>query len=405
MLKSLTFGGSLVLLASAGFAQQQFTAQPAKDLKHAGVYHMATGTWTRTGQHANLGPKVLYTNTAQSGFYGVNQLPGNGPVWTDEGRVPSTGGHANAKADSYTVNGFDFAYCSNESSGVQNGAIAFYDCYTTCTDPTGLPTLLSGTFALPGGNTAGALCWIVTFDLTGSTDEFTLSGDCDGVFDGTTALDNFGWTISLQDVGGGGLNGPILNGDPNNFPYGDGTYYQNAGATIGSGLGTQDRFWSGENNGCYWFGGYPSGNPFGSFWLTLYGDNAGGGLGTKYCTANNNSTGSPADLTMTGTSAAAGDVTLTSSPVPNQPGIFFHAANQAQLPFGNGFLCATGNIIRGAVVGGVANTATYVYDNSDAKHSLQNFVGATRNFQHWYRDPMGGGALYNTSNAINWTIQ
>jgi hypothetical protein len=135
-----------------------------------------------------------------------------------------------------------------------------------------------------------------------------------------------------------------------------------------------------------------------------YGD-CDGGLGTKYCTANANSTGSPADIAASGTaSAAAGDLTLDSSPVPDQNGIFFHGMSPSQTPFGNGFLCASGNINRGAVIAGSGNLATYTYDNSDAKHSLGGFAGMTRHFQYWFRDPMGGGALFNTSNAISIAI-
>ncbi len=131
-----------------------------------------------------------------------------------------------------------------------------------------------------------------------------------------------------------------------------------------------------------------------------------GGLGSKYCTANANSTGSPADLSASGSaSSGAGDLTLTSAPVPNQNSIFVHGMNQSQTPFGNGFMCTTGDITRGAVVLAAGNTATYTYDNSDAKHSLAAFIGMTRNFQHWFRDPMGGGALFNTSNAMSITIQ
>jgi len=131
----------------------------------------------------------------------------------------------------------------------------------------------------------------------------------------------------------------------------------------------------------------------------------GAGIGTKYCTANVNSTGSPADLSASGsTSSGASGLILTSMPVPNQSGIFFHGANPSQVPFGNGFLCAIGGIVRGAVVTGVGNVATYTYDNTDAKHSLAAFIGSTRNFQYWFRDPAGGGAFCNTSNAISVVI-
>ncbi len=129
------------------------------------------------------------------------------------------------------------------------------------------------------------------------------------------------------------------------------------------------------------------------------------GIGWKYCTANPNSTGSPADLSAAGSaSSGAGDLLLTSSPVPNQNGIFFHGANPSQVPFGNGFLCTTSGILRGAIVMGVSNVATYAYDNSDAKHSLAAFIGSTRNFQHWFRDPAAGGAFLNTSNAMSITV-
>jgi hypothetical protein len=128
----------------------------------------------------------------------------------------------------------------------------------------------------------------------------------------------------------------------------------------------------------------------------------GGSLGTKYCVANNNSTGSPADIAASGSaSSAAGDLTLTSAPVPNQNGIFFHGDNQVSIPFGNGFMCTSTGVVRGNVVLASGNSASYTYDNSGPKRSLSAFISTTRNFQHWTRDPMGGGAQHNTSNAIS----
>jgi hypothetical protein len=124
-------------------------------------------------------------------------------------------------------------------------------------------------------------------------------------------------------------------------------------------------------------------------------------IGTKYCSANLNSTGSPADISASGsTSSFAGDLTLEASPVPNKPGIFYHGANQIQAPFGNGFICVAGSVKRGAIVFATGNLATYTYDNSNAKHDLSAYVSLNRKFQFWHRDPMGGGAFFNTSNAI-----
>ncbi len=129
----------------------------------------------------------------------------------------------------------------------------------------------------------------------------------------------------------------------------------------------------------------------------------GGGLGTKYCTATNNSTGAPADISASGSaSSSAGDLMLTASPVTNQQGLFFHGFGQTQVPYGQGFLCVYGGIVRGNVIVAFGNTATYTYDNSDAKHILAPFIGSTRHFQYWFRDPPGGG--YNFSNAISIAI-
>ncbi len=129
------------------------------------------------------------------------------------------------------------------------------------------------------------------------------------------------------------------------------------------------------------------------------------GVGWKYCTANANSTGAPANLGATGSaSSSASNLVLSSSSVPNQNGLFFHGSNQAQLPFGNGVLCTTGGLVRGAVVIGVGNVATYTYDNTDPLHSVAAFVGITRYFQYWFRDPLGGGAMFNTSDAMSIVI-
>jgi hypothetical protein len=124
--------------------------------------------------------------------------------------------------------------------------------------------------------------------------------------------------------------------------------------------------------------------------------------GDNYCTATSNSTGQPGGLSASGSaSSAAGDLTLNAQPVPNQTGIFFHGANQTQVPFGNGFLCVSGNLKRGTVTSGSGNLATYTYDNSNSRHDLSAHVGSNRNFQFWFRDPMGGGAQYNTTNGLS----
>ena len=128
-------------------------------------------------------------------------------------------------------------------------------------------------------------------------------------------------------------------------------------------------------------------------------------LGTIYCISTINSTGAAAEIRASGSpSVSAGDLTLTASNVPNGFGIFFHGANQVQVGFGNGYLCAAGGLRRGQVLSATGNQAAYVYDNSIRARDLSDFVGTDRNFQYWFRDTMGGGAFHNTSNAITISI-
>ncbi len=245
-------------------------------IRHAGTYHFATGTWTRGSNPEEGARKVLYNNSALSGHLDPFASPAD-LSWTDEGRIPSSTGHSGASADRYIVKGFTMGYCSFYPDPLEYGHIDFYNRYASCTDPLNLTPIASFSLELPGSNSVDT-CWIVTFDLEGPDYEFLIDGDADGIFDGTTALDNFGWTLSLNSSPGALLDPvPLLAGDPNNYAYGDGTYYQNSGASSATGLGTLDQFWLSDaaatiSNGCYWMEGYTKYQPFSSFYLKMYGD-------------------------------------------------------------------------------------------------------------------------------------
>jgi hypothetical protein len=126
-----------------------------------------------------------------------------------------------------------------------------------------------------------------------------------------------------------------------------------------------------------------------------------GGLGTAYCEATANSTGFGAQISSYGSaSVSANNFTLRAGPVPNQFGLFFHGANKNQIPFGNGFLCVTGGIVR-------LNPPT-ISSGGFATRPV-NLIGGgfgpgTRQFQYWFRDPAGGGAAFNTSNGLSVTF-
>jgi hypothetical protein len=136
----------------------------------------------------------------------------------------------------------------------------------------------------------------------------------------------------------------------------------------------------------------------------LYMDVGCSEVGTSYCQAGLSSAGIGRISAWCSASAGEGRMMLLATPVPNQNGIFFHGANQAELPFGNGYLCTTGGLVRGTIAKATGKLAKYRYDNTDDRHALSAFVGSTRHFQYWFRDPQGGGAQFNTTDARSITI-
>jgi len=126
-----------------------------------------------------------------------------------------------------------------------------------------------------------------------------------------------------------------------------------------------------------------------------------GEIGEKYCAVNPNSTGFEAHITAIGSpSIADDDLTLRAEPVPDQFFLFFHGAVRLELPFGNGFLCAGGDIRRlNPPAAAVGNRATRVVELA-----AKGFVPGTRHFQCWFRDPAAGGAAFNTSNGRSVTF-
>jgi len=133
------------------------------------------------------------------------------------------------------------------------------------------------------------------------------------------------------------------------------------------------------------------------------GNNGGPGEGCA------NSTGSGAVLTIMGSSSvSADDLVLSSTGLPNGPGLFFQGQNAINSgngnPFGDGLRCAGLDVTRLQVrfsSGGAAQTSISIV----TKGSIS--VGQTRRYQHWYRDPIGSpcGNLFNLTNGyeLTWT--
>ena len=97
-------------------------------IRRAGVYHVATGTWSRNASLANVtGPDTIYNNTCAAIYYSRMQ---QGDVFQHHSRIPSTTGpttpsvfygpprkdEAPGCRDAYTVDGFETGYCSSSTS-------------------------------------------------------------------------------------------------------------------------------------------------------------------------------------------------------------------------------------------------------------------------------------------------
>ena len=451
MLRSSLFAASAVLLSTAAFAQNDASSKlrpVTSPVKNAGTYHVATGAWTRAkAPTANLGPDTIYNNTCDLGFYlGLTSLE----TMVDSGRLPSTSSvdspnSVPGTADAYTVNGFQVSYCA--VNPLVDIDVAHFECYAPCSDATLLvPTSTISLAGLPGGGGSSSAigCWVIDIDLQGSTDEFAMQGDCDQLYDAAVATDNFGWS-HYETNGGATPGGPLMAGDPfgvlaagplgTGCPFGDGTVFVGQDVTTAAtGLGTEDVFEvdiNGAIGGCFFFGGYLSGNPYSSFRHVLYGDAGGGGggnVGTSYCIGDGsgatacpcgnpstngggcaNGSGNGALLVGSGSNsiASANLVLSATGATASQPGLYFQGNNAINsgdgIQFGDGLRCAGGGVIRLQVR----------FADSDGDSATSIDVGAAGGvnagdvlrYQLWYRDPNATpcGGQFNLSNGLEIT--
>lgn len=144
------------------------------------------------------------------------------------------------------------------------------------------------------------------------------------------------------------------------------------------------------------------------------------GAGANFCTSAPNSatpmggtTGSIISNTGS-TSVSANDLVLSAGPmVVGEPGIFFYGNTELNggmgLPFGNGFRCAGGTVVRffPPVQANASGDMVLAVDNSlpgTAGSGAPIIDMATLHFQSWYRDPAGGGAGFNLSDGLTLTF-
>ena len=307
MNRSLASFVLVVLFASVARAQADMRARLApitSPIRHAGVYHVATGTWTRGARLSNLtGPDTIYNNTcAQVYFTGLfgNERPAH------RSRIPSTTGpitdsvfygtaDSNHRYDerpgcaiSYVVNGFEIAYCSSHA-GTVTWVYQFASSYTACGGADMIPEYTFTMTGLPGGTPTGSQsCWVLDFDLSGEPGGgFVLAADGDGSYDGPSTADQFGWSFYSPGTVASDYTGPIIAGDytwtggpgtisgPLTPCTGtDGTIWDRPvvdSSELGTGMSSNDFFRSNvpgppSGPGCYYFGG----NPHADFYLKLF---------------------------------------------------------------------------------------------------------------------------------------
>jgi Tol biopolymer transport system component len=135
-------------------------------------------------------------------------------------------------------------------------------------------------------------------------------------------------------------------------------------------------------------------------------DTQGCGSISSYCIGAINTTGRDASIGFEGsTSIAANDLVLLASGCPHEHfGTFFFGAYQTQIPFGEGYLCVTGNQhrlqppLQTSTSGAVSLALDFTDPSSPA--SLIT-AGSQWNFQFWYRDPQEVGHGFNFTDAMN----
>lgn len=134
-------------------------------------------------------------------------------------------------------------------------------------------------------------------------------------------------------------------------------------------------------------------------------------LGTSYCQANPNSTGQPALIAMFGPDNAGSGavflddvVILRAGPVPQGTvGMFIYGQQETQTPFGDGYLCITGQVNRLPVTSARGSfDSTFVQPIVFSDH--EGFHMGDWKLQAWYRDSAGGPSGFNLTDGLAFLI-
>lgn len=286
------------LLSQASIAQGNLKSRLlpiTAPVKHAGVYHVATGTWTRNASLSNLaGPNTIYNNTCAAAYYtSQNQnetfahrscVPSPSHPVVPSGFYPHGNDEAPGCRTSQVIEGFQIGYCILANSPTIDYQIAFANSYTECADADMAPNVVF-TLTLPGGvNYPSLNCWVVDIDLQATSQTFVLQADGDGSYVGPSTLEQFGSSWTMITAVPPHSTGPVIAGDYN-WTGGsqtgpltpcrgtDGTLWDAPVnlAEFGTGMASNDFFrvsglGASVPPGCWSFGEHPHAD----LWLKLY---------------------------------------------------------------------------------------------------------------------------------------
>ncbi len=424
---------------------------PGGQIKRAGTYHVATGTWTRPGNGSSrtsalggpAGSDVVYSNTSETGVFtvGIGSLSFPGQITYDEGVLPTPANFTPGLGTQpdrgiYEITAFDIQYCDMDSTPMSSGwTYTFYESFDPIGDPamTGVPA--AAVVALSGLPSNG--CWSLTVDLTGGS-EFSMRGDGAPLAAGwqdELARDSFGIGIEYTSAQMGADAGIVLAGDPDYTGgiggFGAGTYFidpSEAGTACGTtGFGAQDGFTivlgpqivrtpSQYSNGT---GCGMASLPYASAYMKLYAtEGPGTSVGSSYCVANANATGSIARMSAVGSTIAATDkLRLEVSNMPlNTFGFFLtsRTAGFSVMPAGSqGNLCLDGVIGRFDDTGQIQSSGPagiISIDSTAGQWSvlaqplggqvLPAMAGERWHYTAWYRDIVGGSPTSNFADGL-----
>jgi hypothetical protein len=199
-------------------------------LRHAGVYHVATGTWTRGAKPGNLPGPVIYDNSCNliyftsmlstESFQHRSRIPSpSGPTTDSIFYATSNSNHRYDErpgcADRYTITGFEVGYCSTHV-GTIDWEYQFASSWAECGTSDMVPQYTITVTGLPGvPSTRVFNCWFVGLDLGGLPNGgMELSADGDGSYQGPSTLDQFGWSFRPSSpTVAGEVTGPIIAGN------------------------------------------------------------------------------------------------------------------------------------------------------------------------------------------------